>query len=173
MDKVISIFGSGRLAEDTNVFELAEQAGRVLAEAGFTIANGGYGGTMLASARGAAKAGGRTIGVTCSAFGPGKANQYIKREILTHSLDERLSTLISIGRGYVVLPGGTGTLLEFSKVWELKNKGFLQEEKAIILLGDYWKPLVDLVSSQDPQSLESLVQIDSAGQINEVLKGSV
>ena len=115
-ERIVTIFGSGRGTESDNTYELAEQIGRQLAEAGFTIANGGYGGTMLASAKGAAKAGGKTIGVTCSAFGPGKVNQYISREIVTASLDERLETLVRLGRAYVVLPGGTGTLLELAKV---------------------------------------------------------
>jgi len=172
MDKVISIFGSGRANEGTEVFKLAEQAGRILAESAFTIANGGYGGTMLASARGATKAGGQTIGVTCSAFGRCKANEYIKREVVTRSLQERLATLIELGEGYVVLPGGTGTLLELAKVWELKNKRFLKREKTIILLGGFWKPVVELVTSEDPESVECLVQVDSAEQIKDVLTGS-
>jgi len=172
MDKVISIFGSGRVSEGGEIFQLAEQTGRVLAELGFTVANGGYGGTMLGSARGAAKAGGRTVGVTCSAFGRGTANEYISREILTSTLDERLATLIELGEVYIVLPGGTGTLLEFAKVWELKNKGFFNREKLIILLGKYWKPVVDLMAGEDPESVECLIQVDGAEQIKDILRGN-
>ena len=51
-----------------------------------------------------------------------------------------------------MLPGGTGTLLELAKVWELKNKGFLKADKPIILLGGFWKPLVNLIASDDPDS---------------------
>jgi len=71
-----------------------------LAEAGFTIANGGYGGTMLAAAKGAAEAGGEIVGVTCSAFKNSTANKYVRREIVTGSLDERLDTLIKLGQCY-------------------------------------------------------------------------
>jgi predicted Rossmann-fold nucleotide-binding protein len=60
--------------------------------------------------------------------------------------------LIKLGQGYVVLPGGTGTLLELAKVWELKNKGFLETDKPIILVGEFWRPLVELVASDDPDS---------------------
>jgi len=168
-ERIVTIFGSGRGTESDNAYELAEQIGRQLAEAGFTIANGGYGGTMLASAKGAAKAGGKTIGVTCSAFGPGKANQYISREIVTASLDERLETLVRLGRAYVVLPGGTGTLLELAKVWELKNKGFLEAGKPIILTGEFWKPLVELIATEDPQSYEYVRFAAGPGQVKSYL----
>jgi uncharacterized protein (TIGR00730 family) len=134
------------------MFTLAYETGRLLAEAGFTIANGGYGGTMLAAAKGAAEAGGEIIGVTCSAFKSSKANEYVTREIVTGSLDERLETLVKLGQAYIVLPGGTGTLLELAKVWELKNKGFLKTDKPIILLGGFWKPLIELIATDDAAS---------------------
>jgi len=155
-DKIITIFGTGRARQGDSTYQLAYEVGKLLAESGFTIANGGYGGTMLAAAKGAAEAGGEVIGVTCSAFKDSTANEYITREIVTGSLDERLDTLIELGQGYVVLGGGTGTLLELAKVWELKNKGFLKTDKPIILLGGFWKPLVELVASDDPDSSRSV-----------------
>ncbi len=149
---IITIFGTGRARAGDETYQLAYEVGELLAQAGFTIANGGYGGTMLAAAKGAAEAGGEIIGVTCSAFKNSRANKYVTRDIVTASLDERLDTLIKLGQAYVVLPGGTGTLLELAKVWELKNKGFLKSDKPIILLGGFWKPLVDLVTTDDPDS---------------------
>ncbi len=123
-EKIISIFGTAKARPGDSVYQLAYETGKLLAKTGFVIANGGYGGTMQAAAKAAIEAGGKTIGVTCSAFGGSVANEYISREIVTSSLDERLETLIKLGEGYVVLPGGTGTLLELAKVWELKTKAF-------------------------------------------------
>jgi len=159
-EKTITIFGTGRARAGDTAYKLAEEVGMLLAKEGFTIANGGYGGTMLAAAKSAAEVGGRIIGVTCSAFKASKANQYVTQEIVTESLNERLDTLIRLGRGYVVLPGGTGTLLELAKVWELKNKGFLEADKPIILVGRFWKPLVDLIASDDPSSSQYVQQTD-------------
>jgi len=150
-ERIITIFGTGRARTGDSAYILAYELGKLLAQAGFTIANGGYGGTMLAAAKGATEAGGEIIGVTCSAF-RSTANEHISREIVTDSLDERLDTLIKLGQGYMVLPGGTGTLLELAKVWEFKNKGFLEVDKPIILIGGFWKPLVDLVATDDPDS---------------------
>jgi uncharacterized protein (TIGR00730 family) len=168
-EKIITIFGKGRAGAGDSAYALATEMGRLLAQAGFTIANGGYGGTMLAAAKGAAEAGGEIIGVTCSAFGSNKANEYVTREIVTDSLDERLDTLIELGLAYIALPGGTGTLLELAKVWELKNKGFLKVDKPIILVGGFWKPLVELVATDDPDSSRYIKLADEPKQAVELI----
>lgn len=171
MIKIVSVFGTGKARAGDKNYELAEQLGRSLAEAGFAIANGGYGGTMEASAKGASEAGGEVVGVTCSAFGRGPANKYLSREIVTASLNDRLETLMKLGSAYVVLPGGTGTLLELAMVWELRNKGFLGEDKAIILLGEYWVGLVELVAADDADSQRHLLFADGPKEVVEMLKG--
>jgi uncharacterized protein (TIGR00730 family) len=171
MDKrTVTIFGTARAKENESAYTLAYETGSMLAQAGFTIANGGYGGTMLAAAKGAVEAGGEVIGVTCSAFKNSKANKYISREVVTSSLDERLDKLIQLGQAYVVLPGGTGTLLELAKVWELKNKGFLKADKPIILLGGFWKPLVDLIASDDPDSSRYVMLAEVPQRVVELIE---
>jgi len=163
-EKTVSVFGTGRAKCGDSAYMLAYQTGKLLAQAGFVIANGGYGGTMEAAAKGAAEAGGKIIGVTCAAFKSSRANEYISREIVTTSLDERLDTLIKLGQAYVVLPGGTGTLLELAKVWEFKNKGFLQARKPIILVGGFWKPLLDLIAIDNPDSSRLIKLVDTPQQ---------
>lgn len=167
-DKTITIFGTAKAKSGDTAYRLAYETGKFLAQAGFTIANGGYGGTMLAASKGAAEAGGEVVGVTCSVFGR-VANEYVSREIVTDSLDERLDTLMKLGQGYVVLPGGTGTLLELAKVWELKNKGFIEEDKPIILVGGFWKPLIDLIVSCDPESSQYIRQADEPKQVLDLI----
>ncbi|MGA2069794.1 MAG: LOG family protein [Sedimentisphaerales bacterium] len=170
MIKVVSVFGTARAKPGDKNFVIAEKLGMLLAGAGFAIANGGYGGTMLAASKGAREAGGEVIGVTCSAFKAGSANKFLCREIVTTSLNERLDTLISLGSAYVVLPGGTGTLLELALVWELKNKGFLTGDKPIILLGEYWRPLVKLVATDDKDAAKFLLIAENAEKVIGLLK---
>ena len=171
MDKrTITIFGTARAREGDSAYVLAYETGKLLAQDGFIIANGGYGGTMLAAAKGASEAGGEVIGVTCSVFKSSVPNKYISREIDTVSLDERLDKLIQLGQAYVVLPGGTGTLLELAKVWELKNKGFLKTGKPIILLGRFWKPLVDSIASEDPDSRRYIMLANQPQQVVKLIK---
>ncbi|MHC4084755.1 MAG: LOG family protein [Planctomycetota bacterium] len=168
-EKTITIFGTGRARLGDDAYNLAYKTGKLLARAGFTIANGGYGGTMFAAAKGAAEASGQIIGVTCSAFKASTANEYISREIVTNSLDERLDKLLKIGHAYVILPGGTGTLLELAKVWELKNKGFPETDKPIILVGGFWLPLLDLIASDDSDSSRHIKHVDAPEQIVELV----
>lgn len=167
MQKIITIFGTGKAKPDDEIFKTAYKLGKSLAQAGFTIANGGYGGTMLAAAKGASQAGGKAIGVTCTAFGRSGPNEYITDEIVTDSLQQRLEKLIFLGDAYIVLPGGTGTLLELAKVWELKNKGFFEKTKPVIMIGEFWKGLLETIKIQD---IESIRHIDVADNINEAVE---
>jgi len=172
-EKTITVFGTAKAEPGDAVYELARQVGRVLAQAGFTIANGGYGGTMLAAAKGAVELGGKAVGITCSVFKGSTANEYISRQIITSSLDERLDMLIKLGDGYVVLPGGTGTLLELAKIWELKNKGFLKKSKPIILVGEFWKPLLDVIAADDRNSSRHIKLAAEPGQIKDFLVSGI
>ena len=149
MSRVIAVFGTSNADENGDAFRTGVKLGKLLAEAGFEIANGGYGGTMRAVAKGAAGAGGKIYGVTCTAFKRGRANEFITDEISTDSLDQRLKKLIALADGYIVLPGATGTLLELACVWEYKNKGFETPVKPIVLLGAFWKPLVEMMTQAD------------------------
>ena len=166
--QIITIFGSGKSGPGEATFQIAAETGRVLAEKGFTIANGGYGGTMLAAAEAAARAGGRVIGVTCSAF-KSTANEYVTEEIVTDTLQQRLNKLVELANAYIVLPGGTGTLLELAQVWELKNKRFPGTDKPIIIIGGSWKPLTNLMAGADAECIDCIRTVDSPDQAVEIL----
>lgn len=169
-EKIVSVFGSGKVGEDTDSFKLAEEIGFAIAKNGYALANGGYNGTMLAGAKGAAKANGKVIGVVCSAFKNSTANAYVTEEVITCSLDERLKNLIEMSDAYVVLPGATGTLLELASVWELKNKNFLANEKPVILMGDYWQGLVTLMGETDPKCLRCIQTANNTEELVEILQ---
>jgi uncharacterized protein (TIGR00725 family) len=133
MQKTIAVFGSGTVEEGAEAWQLAYAVGKLLTEAGFYVMNGGYAGTMLASAKGAKEAGGEPIGVTTDEWGPSKANPFIHEEIRTSTWRERLHELIRMSDGCVVLDGGTGTMTELLVYWEMLNKGLHQ--KPMVLLG--------------------------------------
>ena len=170
MSRTVTVFGTSKADEGGAVWETAYLLGQRLAQAGLTLANGGYGRTMLASAKGARSAGGCVIGVTCRAFKRGRANDFVTDERSTETLSERLATLIALGDAYVVLPGGTGTLLELANVWEHKTKGFADENKPILLLGNFWVPLVEMMSQQDPRSGVCVQIVNDADDAVGVLK---
>lgn len=158
---IITVFGSSRPRPLSTAYQTAYELGRAVAAAGWTLCNGGYDGTMEAGAKGAAEAGGHTIGVTCSVFRRrGGANRYIRQEVPTFSLLARLDTLVRLGSGYVVLPGGTGTLLELALVWEQLSKGMLRRGAPVIVLGSHWDPVFTLMRQEQPDLPEPLVARD-------------
>jgi uncharacterized protein (TIGR00730 family) len=140
--KVVTIFGSSRPLEGDAEYKTAYQTGKRLAQEGFDICNGGYSGIMEASARGAREAGAKTIGVTFENPFKKIPNIWIDEEIFMPTLITRLMKLIEIGDAYVILKGGTGTLLELSAVWEFVNKGFI-DKKPIVTVGEFWDAVVD------------------------------
>ncbi|MCE5277079.1 MAG: LOG family protein [Planctomycetaceae bacterium] len=149
-EKVVCVFGSNEPAAGSDAWREAFGVGRRLAELGFAVANGGYGGTMEASARGAREAGGSTIGVTCSVWSS-RPNAYIEHAIVTPSLADRLGKLIELGTcGYVVLPGATGTLAELACVWEQMCKKLLPR-RPLACMGTFWQPVVDLMAAARPR----------------------
>ncbi len=152
-DITITVFGSSRARSDRPAYDLAYRLGAAIGARRWTLCNGGYGGAMAGSAKGARDAGARTIGVTCEVWGRGGINRFIDREVSTANLYERLQTLVDLGRAYVALPGGTGTLLELAFVWELANKKLLKG-RPIVLLGDCWQGVVDCASRDDPRCVD-------------------
>ncbi|MCX6134101.1 MAG: LOG family protein [Ignavibacteriales bacterium] len=146
MKKVVTVFGSLRPHEDDPEYVEARKLGNALAQAGFIVCNGGYGGIMEASARGAKEAGGETIGVTVETF-TRKANRWVDTEIRMRTLVERIEVLVDKADAYVILKGGTGTLLELAYVWEFINKKFIPE-KPIIIVGNFWGQVVDTLKDE-------------------------
>ena len=150
--RTVVIFGGSDFGPAGEIFLAAEELGRMFALRGWTVANGGYGGAMLASARGAVQAGGRAIGVTCAIF-KSPPNEFISEVVRTGDLFERLRALIELGDAYVALPGSTGTLAELALVWELVNKRMIPR-RPILCWGEYWRAIVrvfDRDSTRDPR----------------------
>jgi len=161
---IITVFGSGRSAPGSKDYELARALGAALAGAGFAVVTGGYGGTMEGVSRGAREAGGKVLGVTCAEF-PNPANQWVEEEIRVKTWANRLFMLVELGAGYVVLPGGTGTLVELAVVWERMSKGFMPE-KPFITLAESWQQVVEAI----PASELSLQPIQRAATVEEAVK---
>ncbi|HEV2350357.1 MAG TPA: LOG family protein [Terriglobia bacterium] len=147
----VTIFGSSLPDEGSAAYSDARRLGRLCAESGFAICNGGYGGLMEASARGTREAGGLTIGVTCEVW-PMRPNRWITEEVRTRSYPERLITLVERGDAYVVLPGGTGTLVELALAWELMNKSVLSStlggRRPLLVWAPYWRPVIECLNQE-------------------------
>jgi uncharacterized protein (TIGR00725 family) len=142
-EKIITVFGSSRPIEGDADYEEARLLGRALAERGFAVCTGGYGGVMEAVSRGTKDAGGKTYGATAEFFA-GKANAWVDVEVRKKTWAERLFALIEMGHGFVVCKGGTGTLAELAVVWEMLNKQVIRE-KQVVVVGEFWAPILDRI----------------------------
>jgi uncharacterized protein (TIGR00730 family) len=146
MKKIITVFGSSKPAVDEDQYITAYNLGKELASSGFDICTGGFNGIMEAASKGAVEAGAEAIGVTVRLWG-GKTNKYITKEVVCDTLFERINKLIELGDGFVVLQGGTGTLLELAAVWEYSNKG-LMDIKPVACHSSVWKTIVSEMNQQ-------------------------
>jgi uncharacterized protein (TIGR00730 family) len=141
--RIITVFGSSRPEDGHADYMEAFELGRALAEAGFAVCTGGYGGVMEAVSRGARESGGRVLAVTSSFF-RSRTNRWVEEETRVDTWQDRLFELVRLGDGYVACKGGTGTLVELAVVWEMLNKKAM-EARPFVTLGDFWQPILERV----------------------------
>jgi len=142
------VFGSNSPKEVEPDYATARELGRLLAQAGYVVATGGYFGTMEAASRGAKEAGGYVIGVTTSLFDGVRLypNAYLDEEIKLPTLFERLHHLVTMADAWVALPGGIGTLSEVALTWSLMQVGEMPR-RPFVLVGEQWRTTVATLSS--------------------------
>ena len=146
MNKTVTIFGSSKPITGEPEYENAYLLGKALGASGLNVCTGGFQGIMDAVSKGAREAGTKSIGITVNLFNA-MPSKYLSEEIKCDTLFERLETLIMKGDAFIVLPGGTGTLLELSLVWEYFNKG-ITAEKPFACLGEMWGDLSEIIEKR-------------------------
>jgi uncharacterized protein (TIGR00725 family) len=109
--KQIAVIGAGGAEEGSTTWVLAEEVGRLLAEAGATVVCGGRGGVMAAVSRGAANAGGEVIGVLPWTE-PGEANEHCTHVVATGVGHARNLAVVGSGQVVIAIGGEWGTLSE-------------------------------------------------------------
>lgn len=168
LKKTITVFGSSLPLPGEQEYEDSYQLGKLLGEAGFSVCTGGNLGIMEAVSKGAAEFGGEVIGVVFNHFST-RPNSYLTKKIETKSLFERIEYLIGLADGFVVLQGGTGTLLELSVIWEFCNKG-LMKEKPIACHSTLWKHIIEPMEEQIRKEKRKLGILRHFQNIEEIVK---
>ena len=139
--QTIAVFGGSRVQAGSAEYIEAYAVGNLLARAGFAVMNGGYGGTMEASARGAKENGGRVIGGISNEFSWLEPNAYLDETVTSEDLFARIRTMLRTADGFIVLKGSMGTLAELALVWNIA-KIDAKYRKPIVLLGNAWALVV-------------------------------
>lgn len=169
--KTITVFGSSIPKPGDDEYQLAYELGRQLAVAGFDVCSGGYSGIMEAVSKGAVEKGAEAYGVTVNIGWASKPNRYITNEINKQTLFERIDELLGIADGYVILNGGTGTLVELSIVWEYLNKNLMQQKPAVCV-GEMWDGLLTIVDERmkfENRQTNLIAKINSPKEVCEYL----
>ena len=166
---VVAVFGSSAGRPGEAAYEAARECGRLLAEAGYAVATGGYGGAMEGCSRGAAEAGGRVVGVTAPAAFPGRpgANRWVQVEIPAPTLTERIHLMLDNSAACIALDGSIGTLTELLMAWNLAFVAGLSGAPArpVVAVGPTWAAVVAYLTAaigSDPAAVTLVPDVVAA-----------
>jgi uncharacterized protein (TIGR00725 family) len=139
----IAVLGSARVEPPDPRWEMAHRLGGLLAEAGFAIVTGGYGGLMSAVGQGVSERGGRVIGLPMRHWKNLEPNRWNGELRWSDGYGMRLDHLLRC-TGVVALPGGVGTLSEVSVIWAAAQTE--PNPPSIVLLGESWPHLIEAIT---------------------------
>jgi hypothetical protein len=141
----VSIFGSARMKPDDKYYKMAEETAAILAGAGFAIITGGGNGIMEAANKGAAQVGGKSIGLNIELPQEQMPNKYQNLSLHFRYFFCRKVMFLKYANGFIVFPGGYGTMDEFTEALVLIQT-FKQAYFPVVLMGsEYWAGLVDWI----------------------------
>ena len=131
-----TFFGGAKKDQYSEEYFESIKIGKILAEKGYTIKNGGYYGLMEAVSKGSMNA----IGYTCLSIGPAKGNEFLAETVVCDDIYDRLRHLIEETDLYIVQKGGLGTLAELFLTLDMLRK---RKDKAkVLLIGEFWHDLM-------------------------------
>lgn len=141
----VTVFGSARFVDGHRWYELGQEMGRRIAAAGFTVMTGGGPGIMEAANRGAKEAGGPSVGANIRLPQEQRPNSFVDLFVEFRYFFVRKVMLVKYSYGFVVLPGGFGTLDEIFETATLVQTGKIRDFPIVIMGRDYWQPLFDFL----------------------------
>jgi uncharacterized protein (TIGR00730 family) len=172
----IAVFGSARLSEDSPYYEAARELGRKLVEAGFAIITGGGPGIMEAANRGAHEAGGLSVGCNIELPFEQTPNPYLNLSINFRYFFVRKTMFVKFSNGFVIFPGGFGTLDELFEALTLVQTHKINRFPTILFGSGYWAGLLDWVKTTQlaagtisPEDLNLLILTDSVDEARDVM----
>jgi uncharacterized protein (TIGR00730 family) len=174
IDDGVSIFGSARVAEGHPWYALCRETAACLVDHGFSIITGGGPGLMEAANRGAAEAGGLSVGLNIELPHEQAPNPYANRSLDFHYFFARKLMFVRYARAFVIFPGGFGTLDEMFESLTLIQTHRIKHFPTILVGSEHWRPLLDWIDgSLEDQGLisagdkELLVVVDEPGEVCE------
>jgi uncharacterized protein (TIGR00730 family) len=143
-----TVFGSARTSRSDPEYEQARACGRALAEAGFAVVTGGGPGVMEAANRGAKDAGGFSVGFNVELPHEQAANPYVDLSVAFRHFYARKVMLVKAAEGFVLFPGGFGTLDELFESLTLIQTDKVREFPVSLIGTDYWRGLLEWIAAR-------------------------
>ena len=144
----VSIFGSARVVEGSSTYESARAAGRAFADAGFAVVTGGGPGAMEAANRGCQEAGGLSVGFNIELPLEQGLNPYCDIGLTFHHFYARKVMFVKAAEGFVIFPGGFGTMDELWEALTLIQTRKIGEFPVVLFDPAYWADLLDWVGDE-------------------------
>lgn len=167
---LVTVFGGARVDEDSALYRDSRVLGWLLAAAGYTVASGGYTGTMEAVLRGAREAGAHTVGYTCATFESDfQPNPWVVEERKSRVLSTRIQRIADESDAFVVVHGGLGTLAELALVWNMLLAGELPA-KPLVVVGPEWPRVIDVVHAETQMGTSALRLLTLVGTSQEAVE---
>jgi hypothetical protein len=141
--KAVSIFGSSRAKQKSRYYKLAEEIAYVLAKEGYAIITGSGPGIMEASNKGAKRAGGHSVGLNIQIPMEQKPNKYVETLLNFHYFFVRKVMFVKYAKAFVIMPGGYGTLDEFTEAINLIQTERIDKFPVVLFGSEYWKGMLD------------------------------
>jgi uncharacterized protein (TIGR00730 family) len=154
----VSIFGSARVREGHPYYEAARETARRFGAAGFTVITGGGPGLMEAANRGAQEGGGVSVGFNIELPHEQYANPYLDVSLTFRYFYVRKTMFVKQAEGFVIFPGGFGTLDELFEALTLIQTDKVLDFPVVLFGRQYWDGLLDWV--RDPLLVEEMVAPD-------------
>ena len=145
IDDGVSIFGSARIGAGHRWYELCREVAACLADHGFSIITGGGPGLMEAANRGAADAGGLSVGLNIQLSHEQQTNPYVNRALEFHYFFARKLMFVRYSRAFVIMPGGFGTLDEMFECLTLIQTNRIKHFPTILVDSAHWAPLLEWI----------------------------
>lgn len=159
----VSVFGSARLGTDHPSYAVAETLGRRLVEEDFTVITGGGPGAMEAANKGASEAGGVSVGLGIELPWESGLNDWVDVGVNFRYFFARKTMFVKYSQGFVVLPGGLGTLDEMFEAATLAQTGKITSFPIVLLGRSYWQGLVDWM--RDTQLAEGTIRQEDVDRL--------
>lgn len=163
----IAVFGSARIKKDSAYYTEARKMGRGIAQLGFAVMTGGGPGIMEAASLGAREAGGKTVGCNIMLPKEQKANKWLNVQYNCRYFFIRKVLMFKYSYGFVIMPGGIGTMDELFEALTLIQTGKIINFPIVLMNRSYWEPVNDLLHKMleegmiDPSDLQYILITDS------------